>query len=78
MADKVFDKSELDRLNMYQLQDERKSTERGIQKQIQMLHKFGPEDKFHEQRHRHLSLLYQKRSYIEKRLHQIKKEKFQK
>lgn len=73
MPTQVFNKRELDKMNKYQLQDERRDVEREIQKQIRMLNKFGTEDKYHEQRNRHLSLLYEKRSYIEKRLHNLKK-----
>lgn len=75
MAAKIFDKRELDKLNMYQLQDERKDVEREIQKQVRMLEKFGSNDKYRGHRSRHLSLLYEKRSYIEKCLHSLKKHK---
>lgn len=73
MSNKVFNKEELDKLNKYQLMDERRDTERAIQKQIQLLHKFGKEDKYYEQRNRHINLLYEKRSYIEKKLYNLKK-----
>ena len=53
--------------------DERRTTEREIQKQISMLNKFGTKDKYNEHRNRHISLLYEKRSYIEKKLHNLKK-----
>ena len=75
MGNKVFNKEELDKLNKYQLIDERRTTEREIQKQIRMLNKFGNKDKYHGHRNRHISLLYEKRSYIEKRIHALKKNK---
>lgn len=73
MGNKIFDSNHLNKMNKYQLIDERRVTEREIQKQIRMLNRFGTDDKYHEERNRHLNLLYEKRSFIEKCLHNLKK-----
>lgn len=70
---KVFDKEELDTMSKFELMHERTNTEREIQKQIRMLENFGSQDKYNQERNRHISLLYEKRHYIEKRLKEFKK-----
>jgi len=72
-GEKVFDKREIDRMHKGELYRERSSTERQIRTQIQHLERLGPTDKYHDIRRQHLRVLYEKRSYIEKRIKELNK-----
>lgn len=66
MAEKIFDKKYLEELGKGELRKEKRATEREIQKQRQLLEKFGYHDKYYNLRNKHLSLLYRKKRYIDR------------